>query len=444
MENLCFYLSLYIHRGNASGGVDVMPEQGIDAIVSYPLEEAGSHILRVEVGYVAATDGNVKTFRKFYRFQVTDPFSIRERTIRCDEESCLVAISVEFNNTIDRNASGPNSSSSNNNNAMTSALTICGVEFLPAEGLSAERIGDTVSSFGTGKDKPFNENTQSPTRPRKSGVELLDNCGRLESGHCYQYLFKIKAASRNASMRGIAAGDELGKAVFTWSKTMGETGRIASSAIRCPASIDSAKLQQLAQVTPDSAADNNLSYNPDQRDILISDKNFVVHGSGLSVDVAAAAAKRAAANGILPGLHSQPVDQLLPVTVEPIRPPTRMQLAVPQEVQFLVMNHTSLPMSVQLQLRFEDQKQIGLAVCGHSFKSLGELPAQGGCTIVTMRLTAITAGLLRCHGCYVVDLATGKEIAQPPLFDVFVDHSIQEGATTTTSSQQQTPAVTAT
>ena len=212
-------------------------------------------------------------------------------------------------------------------------------------------------------------------------------------------------------MRGIAAGDELGKAVFTWSKTMGETGRIASSAIRCPA---------IARPTPDPA-DGNLNDNNNQNDPLVSDKNFVVHGSGLSVDVAAAAAKRAAANGVMPGLGVKAIDKLLPVTVEPIRPPTRLQLAVPQEFQFLVMNHTTNPMTVQLQLRFEDQNQMGLAVCGHSFKSLGELPPHGGCTIVKMRLTAIAAGLLRCHGCYVVDLTTGKEIAQPPLFDVFVD-----------------------
>ena len=379
------------------------PEQGIDAIVSYKLEEAGSHILRVEVGYVAATDGNVKTFRKFYRFQVSHPLTIRERTVRADEESCIIAISVEYN-------------AANSNNAAPtpmSGLTICGVEFVPTEGLTAERIGTSVSSFSNS-----GEQNSSPGK-RKSGVELLDTCGRLETGNCFQYLFKVKTESRNASIRGIAAGDELGKAVFTWSKTMGETGQVTSAPIHCPEAVDTNKLRLLAggDKNPENPNDDN---NQANQQILLGDKNFVVQGSGLSVDVAAAAAKRAAANGVLP---FQAPDQLLPVTVEPIRPPTRMKLAVPQEVQFLVMNHTTNPLALQLQFRFDKQQEEGLATCGHSFKSLGELGPQGGCTVVSMWITAVSSGLLRLHGCYVVDLTTDREIPQPPLFDVFVDNS---------------------
>ena len=151
------------------------PEQGIDAIVSYKLEEAGSHILRVEVGYVAATDGNVKTFRKFYRFQVTDPLLLKERTVRSNEESCIVAISVEYNASDKANSTSMTT---------TSGLTICGAEFLPADGLTAERIGTEVSSF-----QKIHTDGDSSYPKRKSAVELLDNCGRLENGNCFQYLF---------------------------------------------------------------------------------------------------------------------------------------------------------------------------------------------------------------------------------------------------------------
>lgn len=359
------------------------------------MEELGSHILRVEVGYVAATDGNVKTFRKFYRFQVSEPLTIRERVVRANEESCIVAVNVEYNVTDKTN--GPTT-------ANTSGLTICDAEFQPADGLSAERIGGTTTgSSGSSK--------------RKSGLELFDNSGRLEAGHCYQYLFKVKAESRDASIRGIAAGDELGTAVFTWSKTMGETGRVSSSTIRCPAALDVSKLKLL---TANETEVMNTEDDNDPRYELINSRNFVVHGSGISVDVAASAAKRAAANGVLP---YQAPDQFLPVTVEPIRPPTRMQLAVPHEIQFLVMNHTNQPLTLQLQFRYEEQQQVGLAVCGHSFKSLGEVSPQGGCTVVSMRMTAISSGLLRLQGCYVVDLATDHEIAQPPLFDVYVDNN---------------------
>ena len=41
----------------------------VDAIVSHDIEEAGQHILRVEVAYVTV-EGHSKTFRKLYRFNV--------------------------------------------------------------------------------------------------------------------------------------------------------------------------------------------------------------------------------------------------------------------------------------------------------------------------------------------------------------------------------------
>jgi len=421
LSNPCLLPSLLQHfsratppvlRGNAAGGVDVPPDQGIDAIVSYKLEEAGSHILRVEVGYVAATDGNVKTFRKFYRFQVTDPLTIREKTLRADEESCIVAISVEFN--ASDKASGGNASASAN-----TGLTISSAEFRPADGLTAARIGTTVSSF---KESQVASSSGASSQPKPvSGLALLESCGRLETGDCFQYLFKVKTESRNASLRGIAAGDELGKAVFTWSKTMGETGQVFSPIIRCPDALDMNKLRLLAGGNAKGNFEDPANENAQSlEEILYNDKDFVVQGSGISVDVAAAAAKRAAANGVLP---FQAPDQLLPVTVEPIRPPTRMQLAVPQEVQFLVMNHTNNPLALQLQFRFEKQQLEGLVICGHSFKTLGELAPQGGCSVVTMRITAVSCGLLRLHGCFVVDLTTDREIPQPPLFDVFVDNS---------------------
>ncbi|CAB9521147.1 protein particle complex subunit 13 [Seminavis robusta] len=402
-----------LDAGNAGGGVDVPPEQGIDAIVSYKLEEAGSHILRVEVGY-ATMDGNVKTFRKFYRFQVTDPLAISASTLRATEHGVLVSVAVQY--------TAPTDKASSNNSVLsaTSGLVIRVAEFVPADGLQVERIGTETSSCSSMTTSPPANGEQ-----RLSAVQLLDQSGRLEPGNSFQYLFQVKTESRNASIRGIAAGDELGKAVFTWSKTMGETGRIASPTIRCPESLDMGKLRVLVGAAAGTDANKDTAANatqqPTDEGSFLNDRDFVVKGSGLSVDVAAAAAKRAAANGVLP---FQAIDQLLPVTVEPIEPlPTRMQLAVPHEIQLLVMNHTSNPLSLQLQFRLDKQQDEGLLVCGRSFKTLGELGPQGGCTVVTMRITAVSTGLLRLQGCYIVDLTTDREIPQPPLMDVYVDQN---------------------
>jgi trafficking protein particle complex subunit 13 len=376
--------------GNAGGGVEVAPEQGIDTIVSYKLEEPGSHILRVEVGY-ATMDGTVKTFRKFYRFQVTDPLVISHQVLRADEGSCLVAVSVQY--------SAPTDKASSNNSLLsaTSGLVLSVADFVPAEGLQVQRMG------GPSPTPSFDD-----TQPPLSALQLLDECGRLEPGNTLQYLFKISTQSRNAEIRGIAAGDHLGQAVFTWSKTMGETGRIVSPTITCPESLVVTQLRQpLEDPTTTTTSTNDADV-------------ACVQNSGLSVDVAASAAQRAVHGGVLP-TQTQSLDQLLPVTVEPIQPPTRMTLATPQQVQFLVMNHSPYPLSLQLQFRLEQQIAEGLVICGRSFKTLGEVGPQGGCTVVTMRITALATGLLRLHGCYVVDLTTDKEIPQPPLLDILVD-----------------------
>lgn len=338
------------------------PEGGIDAIVSHALEEAGQHILRVEVGY-GSGDSSTKTLRKFYRFQVSNPLIISELTYRAGDASCFVSISLE------------------NNGAETKGgLTICEAEFDPAPGLVAERV-----------------RTQRKEKDVLTATQLFDECGRLEVGASVRYLFKV--ATSSSSARGIAAGDELGKAVFTWRKACGEMGRMASSPVICPI------------VNP--------LLHPNDPGATMEGRGspFVVHvqGSGLSIDVATTAAARAAN----PNMERGSLDQLLPVTVEPVDPPSRMTLGVPYPVQFLVVNHSDKSMTIQLQFRLEHMK--GISVCGSSFKNLEEVPGNGGSTTVAVRFIPLAAGLLPIRGCNIVDLATGQAVPQPPLFYVMVE-----------------------
>ena len=221
--------------------------------------------------------------------------------------------------------------------------------------------------------------------------------------HWDSYLFEVKAASSDALLRGIAAGDLLGRAIFTWKKAMGETGRVSSPHIYCPA------VQLPGPATSGGSSADQSS-------------NFVVHQSGLSVDVAAAAAVRTSKGGQQLPADANDLSRKLPITVEPIDPPTRMQLKVPREVQFLVVNHSSHSMALQIQFRLKNM--TGLAVCGPSFKTVGNVPPNGGSTVVSVRFLPLAAGLLRVQGCCVVDLASGNEILQPPLFQTYIE---QEG-----------------
>ena len=380
---------------NATGGIDLLPEDGIDAIVSHALEEAGQHILRVEVSYGGTGGSAPKSLRKFYRFQVTNPLVISELTYRVGDSSCFVSISLQ-----------------NNGHEAKGGLTISSAEFDAAPGLVAEKIdGKKTKTSSTNNNNNNSSSSSSSSSRRSSGVDLLNNSGRMEPGDSKRYIFKVtmptstQSSSSVPSIKGIAAGDILGKAVFTWRKACGEMGRIGSTPVICPI------VRPIIDPTDPGATMKGTG------------SDFVVHvqGSGLSVDVANQAAAKAVSvnkNAITMMGGEQRISELLSVTVEPINPPTQMQLGVPYEISFLVVNHSDQYMTPQLQFRLEYMK--GIAVCGPSFKNLEEIAGNGGTGTVPVRFIALSTGLVQLTGCCIVNLSTGHMIPQPPMMNAFV------------------------
>ena len=380
-------------------GVDIPMGSAIDTIVSHAIEEPGQHILRVEVSY-SSLEGGTKTFRKFYRFQVVNPLTISELTIRAGDNSCLVSISVEYR---------PKTN-------YATPIVVSDATFLPTDGITAQRIGN-ASPFLLEKQAGDDVDDDDANKPL-TATQILDASGFLSPGSVIRYLFQLTTtattdknttkkkdsttkagtSSSSSSSRGIAAGDKLGTAMFTWRKSMGETGRIASSPITCPSV--AAKWQT---------------------------HNFVMDRSGLSVDVAASAAWRNRNPNNRSNLSVQ-----LPVTVEPLNPPRRMVCNQPTEVQFFIVNHSDKAMSLQLQFRLSYMSE--LTICGPSFVSLGTIPADGGSIVTKVQVLPLATGLLRLLGCWIVDLASDQEIAQPPLFEVFVDKEQQQQDTTTSNT----------
>jgi len=294
---------------------------------------------------------------------------IRELTLRGGESTCFVSLAVENAAPIE--------------NGSASGITISQNDFQPYNGLSAQRI----------------KTSSSTPQSQKSAVELYDESGRLDPGESKRYLFEVKAASESAALRGIASGDELGKAIVTWYKAMGEAGRIASTFVYCP---------------PSAVDDEN-----NENSARDKESGFVVHGSGLSVDVAASAADRSAAHSHSEFPNIKPLDDRFPVTVEPISPPSSMLVGEPVDIQVLIVNHSSKPMNLQLQMRLPLMK--GVVVYGQSFKNLSMIQPNGGSLVSNICLIAMVPGLFYVGGCYIVDLNSGMEIKQPNLLNVLVE-----------------------
>ena len=386
-------------------------------IISKSLEEVGQHILRVEVSYGGPSSAHSmmeqsnlmdeqrvdprKTLRKFYRFHVSSPLFIKERTLRGGESMCCVSLAVENAAPKEHNGTGGGTNGGG-------GLTISSTEFQPYPGLMAHSISSSPKD-NTHDDDKTNE------RPYKSAVELYDESGRLEPGESRRYLFQVEAGSEDAALRGIARGDALGNAVVTWHKAMGEAGRIASAALVCP---PSRVLEE--EVVDLSGGTNGGTSGGGLKDLSHPEKDgFVVHGSGLSVDVAASAVDRSASSHAPSEIPNQkPLDSIFPVTVEPIDPPSTMKVGVPVEVKLLIVNHGPKIQNLQLQMRLPEM--TGVVVCGASFQNLGEIAPNGGSHVRTIRLIAMLPGLFYVKGCFVVDLSSGLEIGQPALFSTFV------------------------
>ena len=310
-----------------------------------------------------------KTLRKFYRFNVTNPLQITESVTRSGDATCLVSITVE--NIMEKQG------------AADGAVTVTSIGFDATDGLAAKQINIIDET----DDESDESNPIHDIMKRQSAVKLYDSSVILQPGDSYQYLFSVKAESESAVLRGIAFGDELGKAYVVFTKTMGETGRLYSSSVVCP---------------PTSYLSDDGSKN----------SKFVVKSSGLSVDVAAASAQRSSF-----GQGNGSLDEILPVTVEPIDPPSTMRLSVPEKISLLVVNHSNQAMNLQIQMRLS--RMSGVVVCGPSYVTLGSVPPSGGSCTIDFRLVALVAGLFSVSGCFIVDLTTGMEVEQPVLFDVF-------------------------
>lgn len=274
--------------GGQGYGMDVPPLAGVDAVVSHAIEEPGQHILRVEVSSQAA-DGNLKTFRKFYRFQVNRPLNLSAHALRAGDESCWVTLSVEYTN----NAEYANS---------RDVVVIADVQFQTTDGLTAKCVGKpSIRKSKDGNQQYGNDGDDDDMMIKSDAVELYDQANVLQRGTVVRYLFKVEATSEQAKLRGLASKELLGKAVVTWCMSMGEQGKLVSSPIYCPAASTERPVFQ----------------------------------SGLSVDVAS----------------SPKLAHDYPVTVEPIDPPRRMTWQVPTKLQFLVVNHSANEKTLQLQFR---------------------------------------------------------------------------------------------
>ena len=327
--------------------VDVPPLSSVDMIVSKALDSPGLHTLRVTVTHGnPVTHGNQQTLRKFYKFTVDVPVTVTTVVGRLDDCSAVVAVSAR-NNTEE-------------------GVTVSRARFEAREGLVAVRVrGGCEEEQGEERDE---EKLKGMT-----GAELFDAADRLDSLSTNRYMYIVRCSSPSAKAQGLATGDSLGRASFSWTQSMCSPSKLTSLPITVP--------------PPPSSPSS--------------------HRTGLTVTASAAVAKE--------GFSAEPK-----VTVEAIDPPARIAINVPTKVTLLVKNHAAR--DVDAVVSFRARSMNGVVISGPSSLPAGVLKP-GGAAHVTFSVLGLVAGLCVVAGCVVSDgggrEGEGRKLG--PLFSVFVE-----------------------
>jgi hypothetical protein len=187
---------------NSSSSVDKFPP-GVshDYVVAHEVKEGGVNILACTVYYIRS-DGEKKSFRKFFKFQVMNPLTITPR-IHTIKESVFVEANIE--------------------NSTQSPIYIESVTLIPVD--TSHTCTDMNSSIP----------------PSSTNTSLSQSIVYMKPATARQYLFMLTPT--HSSHTANNASSVIGQLDITWRSTLGEIGRIKSLPLQKKAiSVDEVEL----------------------------------------------------------------------------------------------------------------------------------------------------------------------------------------------------------
>ncbi|KAJ1462478.1 hypothetical protein M885DRAFT_505359 [Pelagophyceae sp. CCMP2097] len=375
--------------------------ENVDLIVEHTLEELGTHTLRVSVAYRAAVSADdsspatleVRSLRKFYRFNVLEPIAVEANAVRLPrsslsdaagrgelkDEPALGAVQVTLRN------------------AMHARCVIETVTLHPPSGFSAREV---VVSDGAARELRGSKLDESPPAPDEhvdaaatdetvsdaelellydvDALALYDAKYHVDPGESVRRVFTVHRAARASEfLTGdgsppLDADDfpprDAGWLRVAWRSAMGEGGAIATPAVQW---VKAPHAGETDKSPTAQAADEN----------------------------------------------AQP--KIVDVQLRDLPPRRILHLGVVTTVMCVIFNRSDRDLSLQLQWRL-DGMPSGVAVDGDAFQSLGVVKAKTSVSRL-VRLLPLQAGLFSLTGCAVVDLTSAMEFPQSALADVLVE-----------------------
>ncbi|KAF9430668.1 hypothetical protein BGZ94_005098 [Podila epigama] len=422
----------------ATGGHIQLLESGRtnEMIVSHEIKELGIHILVCSIQYTTL-DGQQKSFRKFYKFQVLNPLSVKTKVNQ--PSSAVTTMSQD---------PGPNG-----NTVVSMSVSRGGIVLLEAmvqnvSGVTMwmERMRFEVADAFTVQDLNIvvdDESTEQQEGTKETGhsggVSVFGEHNYFAPNDIRQYLYVLTPKPGKEVLA--KSTNILGKMDILWRSQFGETGRLQTSQLtRKPTPLEDIAVQvvkvperiQLEKVfsieivvknqTTGNAGANNYNNNP----------NNNTHGSPANPNPPPRASTSPPSPfqpQSLSGSLARPPAAVARGGAPPLRPlegsASAANLKTPGQQQNAPSTPGSVgqePSAMKLMLIGVKQKMGAILLSGPNSRQLGSVPA-GGEVRVRLDWFPLTSGVQKIGGIRIVDIISGYTVELDHLTHCFVEHT---------------------
>uniref|UniRef100_A0A7S0NNI5 Trafficking protein particle complex subunit 13 n=1 Tax=Calcidiscus leptoporus TaxID=127549 RepID=A0A7S0NNI5_9EUKA len=190
------------------------PGQTLDRIIRYELKDLGIHILICSALY-ADSYGGGKYFRKFFKFQVQNPLSMKSKTHSlAAHNEILVETQLQ--------------------NATSRPLFLESVSFIPSAQFDVEPLTNfdaaviEAAPLECSESAAMGSNTDASSLP-PVGLPAFGHMAYLKAGDTQQHMYRLRGKQPPWHLRTVAA---LGRMEVVWKAQMGESGHLQSNTVQ--------------------------------------------------------------------------------------------------------------------------------------------------------------------------------------------------------------------
>ncbi|CAO3569265.1 unnamed protein product [Mortierella alpina] len=440
---------------SSTGGHIQLLESGKtnEMIVSHEIKELGIHILVCSIQY-STLDGQQKSFRKFYKFQVMNPLSVKTKVNHPPPSTA--ALSVQDHTNQNMAGSAINMNVSRGGLVMLEAMVqnVSGVtmwmermRFEPADAFTIKDLNVVIEEDNSSDGQA----TESKEVKPGSAASIFGEHDYFAPNDIRQYLYVLTPKPGKELLAKTT--NVLGKMDILWRSQFGETGRLQTSQLtRKPAPLEEIAVQvvkiperiQLEQTFSIEIVVKNQSLggggggssSPQQQQQQQPQHQHNSHSSQNSLSRQSSFTSQSPASPMLGGTLARPpaavarggfVPPNRPLDT-PAPPPTS---ATPSQVtplspqpshQQQASSASQDQNAMKLMLTGVKQKMGAILLSGPNSRQLGSVPA-GGEVRVRLDWFPLTSGVQKIGGIRIVDIISGYAVEIDHLTHCFVEHT---------------------